>query len=288
MKHQNLFILGNPRSGTSLFRIMMSSHKSIIVPPECGFIQWWYPKYKKWNINNSNYNDFIDSFISDLKTSKKIETWKLNYDDLKRLIKKEKPNNYSELTSLVILQYAHHQNKKPTVLGDKNNYYISHLNLLNKLYPSAKYIVIVRDSRDVVCSYLKVNELKSNSPYKPNFPNDIEAISEEWKINNERILEFTRSLNNSNFLFIKYEDLIGNPECILKKCVNFLDLQFESSMLNYYNESLEPSALIDWKMKTNQEIDKTNSGNYLKQLNAKQISKIMLVTNSLMQKFDYI
>ena len=46
MKDTNLFIIGNPRSGTSLFRIMLSCHPEIIVPPECGFIQWWHDKYQ--------------------------------------------------------------------------------------------------------------------------------------------------------------------------------------------------------------------------------------------------
>ena len=33
-----VFILGNPRSGTSLFRLMLNSHSMINATPECGFL----------------------------------------------------------------------------------------------------------------------------------------------------------------------------------------------------------------------------------------------------------
>ena len=127
MTYQNVFIIGNPRSGTSLFRMMMSSHSSIVVPPECGFIQWWYKDYGNWSIENSKSILDIKKFVSDLKTSKKIETWELDFQSLENLINKEQPISYKELTSLVIKQYANQKEKYPVVLGDKNNYYIDHL-----------------------------------------------------------------------------------------------------------------------------------------------------------------
>lgn len=43
-----VFIIGSPRSGTTLLRLMMNSHPRIVVPPECGFAVWWYEKYQHW------------------------------------------------------------------------------------------------------------------------------------------------------------------------------------------------------------------------------------------------
>ena len=31
------FIIGNPRSGTTLLRLMVNAHPKATVPPECGF-----------------------------------------------------------------------------------------------------------------------------------------------------------------------------------------------------------------------------------------------------------
>ena len=182
MNTQNIFIIGNPRSGTSLFRMMMGSHSSIVVPPECGFIQWWFKTYGSWTIENSKSKANTKAFISDLKTSKKIETWELDYVELENLISTKNPKTYKELTSLVIQQYAIQNGKTASVLGDKNNYYIDYLELLNSIYSDAKYLIIVRDCRDVVCSYLNVNKLTSNSKYKPKFPKTVREISLEWFI----------------------------------------------------------------------------------------------------------
>jgi hypothetical protein len=37
---QQFFILSNPRSGSSLLRIICDSHQQLSVPPESGFMEW--------------------------------------------------------------------------------------------------------------------------------------------------------------------------------------------------------------------------------------------------------
>ena len=287
MTYQNVFIICNPRSGTSLFRMMMSSHSSIVVPPESGFIQWWHKIYKDWTIENSKSNEDISRFISDLKTSKKIETWELDYIALSDLIKQRTPNSYAELASLVILQYGLQNKKQPTVLGDKNNYFIDHLNLLNQIYPDAKYLVIVRDCRDVVCSYLNVNSLATDSKYKPKFPETIKEMSLDWLNKNTEILRFLESIDSKNYRLIRFEDLLVRAKEELQKCTEVLALEFEDQMLDYYKNNMEPSALLDWKKKTNEQIDKGNTQKYLEQLSTTEIEEIMSVSGALMSKFDY-
>lgn len=287
MTYQNVFIIGNPRSGTSLFRMMISSHSSVIVPPECGFIQWWYSDYKDWTVELSKCETAIKQFILDLKSSKKIETWNLDYNALENLIKIKQPKSYKELTSLVILQYGYQQGKSPTVLGDKNNYYINHLQTLNTIYADAKYLIIVRDPRDVTCSYLNVNSLETQSKYKPQFPDSISDIAKDWVENNLKILQFLKSVNTENYTLVRYEDLLLKPQDELQKCTKVLNLQFEDQMLNYYKNKMEPSALLDWKKKTNEQIDTSNINKYLDQLSSSDISEIKAISGDLMKTFGY-
>lgn len=288
MTCQNAFIIGNPRSGTSMFRMMMSSHSSVIVPPECGFIQWWYEKYKDWNKSSSQSERMLNDFLVDLKTSKKLETWNLDFKALKSLIVEESPVNYSQLMNKVILQYAVQNGKKPSVLGDKNNYYIDYLKLLGQIYPNAKFLIIIRDPRDVVCSYLNVNSLKTNSEYKPKFPNTIKGMSVDWFSKNMKIVEFLESINPSTYTIVKYEDLLSQPELELEKCTNLLDLEFEHRMLDFYKNKMEPSELLDWKKKTNQQLDKNNTRKFLEQLTKSEIEEIISVSGELMKKFNYV
>lgn len=184
MTHRRpFFILGNPRSGTTLLRLILTTHTRLSVPPECGFLVWWYDKYKTWNISDSGNKLNIDRYLQDLKTSRKIETWGLNYDDLHNLILTSEPKNYGELSSLVYLSYSMHEGKSIHLWGDKNNHYLHHLQTLYTLYPNGYFIHLVRDGRDVACSYRALKNLDTQSPYKPQLPYSIKKIAAEWSLN---------------------------------------------------------------------------------------------------------
>lgn len=286
-----LFILGNPRSGTSLFRIMLTSHPLICIPPECGFIQWWYSKYKDWSLKDSNSPIAVDTYISDLKTSKKIETWNLNFLELKKYILKNNISNYSNLCLEVLKQFAKQQEKQPLFFGDKNNYYLSHLELLNKLFPKARYILIVRDGRDVTCSYKNLKDIKTTSMYKPNLSTDIKVIANEWLDNNKNTLSFFKALNKCNYFTIRYENLLMNTKNELSEVCDFLQIPFNEMMLDYSNlnkeKNIEPEEMMSWKKKTYQKPDISNIGKYKKELTSNEIDEFNSIAKEMLLKFNY-
>jgi hypothetical protein len=285
-----VFILGNPRSGTSLFRLMLNSHSMINATPECGFLHWWYKKYADWD-SSCVLSNRLDEYISDLASSKRIEDWKMDYTLLKEKIIQEKPENYAKLGELVYTFYGEQKGKKAKVIADKNNYYINHFNDLNEIWPDAKYILVVRDGRDVACSYLNMETLVTNSPYKPKLSTDIKTIAKEWLTNNQNILSFSESLINNQFMVIRYEDFVTDSALYLTKVCHFLGLNFEPEMLNYFiknaKEQDEPASTIDWKMKTLEKPDKDNIGKYKMELKKESIDAFNTIANDLLQKFNY-
>ena len=98
--HKPIFILGNPRSGTSLLRLMLHSHSHISIPPESHFFLWLEDKYKDWNISR------LENYIIDLCASTKFETWNINHEDLLVFLKKQRISSYGHLTSLVHYFYS--------------------------------------------------------------------------------------------------------------------------------------------------------------------------------------
>ena len=285
-----VFILGNPRSGTSLFRLMLNSHSMINATPECGFLHWWYEKYADWDSSCVTSNR-LDEYISDLESSKRIEDWKMDYAQLKEKIVQENPDNYAKLGEIVYVFYGEQKGKKAKVIADKNNYYINHFNDLNEIWPDAKYILVIRDGRDVACSYLNIETLVTNSPYKPKLSTDIKTIAKEWLTNNQNVLSFSESLNNNQFMVIRYEDFVKDSELYLTKVCNFLGLNFESNMLNYYiknaKEQDEPLSSLDWKKKTLEKPDKDNIGKYKMELEKQSIEEFNTTATDLLQKFNY-
>lgn len=286
-----IFIIGNPRSGTSLLRLMMTNHPEICIAPECGFLQWWYKKYGDWSIVNAKNVGDISEYIEDLSSSKKIETWDLDYVSLKKSISRNLPETYSQLSSLVYEEFARNKSKEmPTYWGDKNNYYIDHLWLLSKLYPNARFVFIIRDGRDVACSYMKMDLLKSDSKYKPNLPQSIENIAKEWLFNNEKMNSFYQK-NKGSVKYIRYEDLLKNSKLELKEACDFLNITYSNEMLEYYKvnraEQTEPTQTMDWKQKTLEKPDATNIGKYKKNLNNHEIETFNSVAEKMLIQFGY-
>jgi hypothetical protein len=282
-KNQPFFILGNPRSGTSLFRLMLNAHPKIIVPPECGFLQWWYNKYKDWDAEASGDLKQISTFLKDLSTSKKIEGWRLNNDSLQARIVREVPKSYADLVCLV---YRMYNPEKEGIIGDKNNYYISHIDFLKSLFPEASFIHLVRDGRDVAVSYLDINKNSFSSAYAPHLPSEISEIANEWSTNVSKIQS---AIKDRKHLELRYEDLITQPKSTLGRVCRFLKLEFSTEMLEYYKEEKhdEPDITMEWKPKTKSKIDASNVGRYKSYLTPEQIRQFHDVAQGVLENFDY-
>jgi len=276
----DFFILGNPRSGTTLLRLILNNHPLIGVPPESGFLQWWYKKYYNWSEVDTKNDTKVNLFLDDILSSKKIEDWQLNRHNLKNSILSKNPKNYPEIITTI---YEFYTNNK-SIIGDKNNYYINHLEELNLIFPNVKYIHLIRDGRDVACSYKNINKLNPNLKYIPKVSSNIVDIANEW---NNNIITIENFIQNHNSITIRYEDLISNPVETLMKVCNFLDVEYESDMLKYYQNNDEPLSTLHWKKKTKETIDKQNKKKYLSLLSYEEINRFNEIADKTLKKFKY-
>jgi len=269
---------------------MLNSHTRVVSPPESGFLQWWYGKYEAW-CRDWNCTEKVEEYISDLQTSRKIETWMLNFDELRYSIRERAPSTYGELVACVYLSYARLRGKEPHVIADKNNYYISHLSTLAKVWPDARYILLVRDGRDVACSYRAVANLRSESPYKPRLSVNIADIANEWKVNNERVLAFFAPMPSSVYYVLRYEDLVSATETELRRLCEFVGVKFEDSMLSYYISNRlhqdEPKDTLDWKRMTLDAPNEANVGKFRSELDQTEIDEFNSIASAMLTKFGY-
>ncbi|MCF7487641.1 sulfotransferase [Vibrio sp. A2-1] len=277
---EHVFIIGNPRSGTSMFRMMLNSHQNMIVPPECGFAHWLSSKYSGLD----NYNHIVyENFASDVFNSKKFETWSISKEDLLSVIRTNQPKDFESLVKSVYLSYIEAE-ADIKVVGDKNNYYIDHLPEIKSLFPSARFIHLVRDGRDVACSYKALDKLDNDSIYKPKLSANISDIAQEWNSNNSKILQSLQG----DMISIRYEDLIESPTVELKKVCKYLGVEFDGKMLEFHLNNDEPKELLAWKKKTESEVDPSNKGKYLTILSEKEISRFEDVAEEMLLHFNYI
>lgn len=284
---QKVFILGNPRSGTSLLRIMLNSHREIASPPESGFMHWWYSKYKHWNTEDVSDPEKVKEFVNDVLSSKKIETWALDRQEIIAQIGQLEPSTYSELVILVYLVWARSNGKTPSTVIDKNNYYIHHLEDLIRIWPDARFLFVIRDGRDVACSYKELKNLQSLSPYRPALPTEIEEIAREWLVNNTRIWDFLNVLSHDRWIMIRYESLIRCSEEQLRRITSFLNISYLPEMLEYYMKNDEPVSTLDWKRKTLEKPDCENIGKYKTHLSQQEIEIFNTVAHEMLERGEY-
>lgn len=265
-----IFILANPRSGSSVFRLILNSSSYSVFPPECGFIQWLYPKYKNWN------RDMIDEFVIDVLNSKKMEGWDLSYANLSTYIHISKPKTYAEACFYVYQFYGLKFGKDVRIWGDKNNYYINHLDTISEIYPNAKYIWLTRSEKDICSSYLKINELDSSIPYLPNVSNDIKEIFEEIKDNYKKITNFLDKIEESNKISIQFEKIILKDTSELSKLELFTGINIESAIHNFNEKTYfdEPEITMPWKGKTKENLDGSYVDTYKSHPKSNEIESI--------------
>ncbi|NET04137.1 MAG: sulfotransferase [Symploca sp. SIO2B6] len=115
------------------------------------------------------------------------------------------------------------------------------------LYPSGKYVHIVRDGRDVVPSLIK----RGTSP---------EIAVRRWIHDTSMGLPYR---NNSRYYEVKYEDLVINPKLTLNKLMNFLGESEDADlMIAGQTQSESMNSHSTWTTKTTDPISKKAIGKW--------------------------
>jgi len=127
-------------------------------------------------------------------------------------------------------------NKK--YLLDKSRGWGVYRGFLESFYPNPKIICLVRNLKDVVCSYEKI--YRSNQLQHDAIRNDADARGttvhkrvDEWvhPTNTigravERIFEMKRLGYDDKILFVKYEDLCLYPDTVMAKVYEYLEIPY--------------------------------------------------------------
>jgi hypothetical protein len=182
--------------------------------------------------------------------------------------------------------------KRFAIWGDKNNFHTHHLPELAELFPSARFLHIVRDGRDVACSYREVMALGSTSPYAPVLPVEIERIAAEWGANVDRAAEFMARLGAARGRTIPYERLVGEPEAAVRELCAWIGVEFEPRMLAFHLENrrlgLEPELTRDWKRRTLEPVSGEKVRRHDRELDAGERAAFERLAGAPLRRFGYL
>ena len=259
-----IFIIGNPRSGTTMLRLMLTCHPNICVPPESGWLIGLYSKYNDFAFDKGR----IRAFVNDLFLSPMIEVWGLDSLSLLERLEKAKPKDYATLASHVYFHYVEIHQPGKLRWGDKNNFYLNYIEKINRIFPDAVFLHIIRDGRDVACSYRDLSQTKGK--YAPKLPASVCGAACDWVKNVKTIQKCLSTIGAERALTIRYEDLVQQPQKTLQTICAFLGEDYDERMLNFDEENqrkqLEPEIFMDWKARTQKPLTDSRVGRWKQEM----------------------
>jgi hypothetical protein len=221
------FIVGRPRSGTTLLRTLFDAHPNTIVPTECQFIVNLYSKYGK--ITNWT-TQLLDSFYHDLNKQWRFDVWPIDRKDLyKSLMACEGENSYATVVKVVYHEYKSIYGLNYLLaIGDKNPGYTIYTEKLLRIFPDAKFIHIIRDYRD---NFVSIRNVDFELPI-------ISLTVSKWKHFVKRFRK-AGERNPGTHLELRYNDLVEHPEATFKYLCEFIGLPYSDAPFNFYLKSSE-------------------------------------------------
>jgi hypothetical protein len=217
MQSQPFFIIGHPRSGTTLLRMILCAHSRIFIPDETGFIPFLHTDERKRLTTNEIQ-----------KVLKRIGSLNIYWQDMIQPadiaeVFPSRPNLAAVLDKLYQMKAAPFHASR---WGDKTPLYIQYIPDILRLFPEAMFIHVIRDGRDAALSARQ--KWGYSSPYL-----NLYYLLRNW-VRNIRVGRFHGSyLGERQYLEIRYEALVSNPEVVARNVCSFLGEDFESVLLDH-------------------------------------------------------
>ena len=194
---KHFFLIGFPRSGTTLLDTILSSHKNIVVTEEKPII---YNMIKELSFDG-DINKLGSKVIEDMRN--------IYYQNLE--------------------QYIDKNDAKNKVIIDKLPLNIIEARIINKIFPESKFILALRHPLDcILSSYMQ--DFKLNSAMI-NFL-DLNQSAELYN----KVMEIWsnyKEISKEKIYQLKYEDLTNDFEKIIKGLINFIDIEWDQKILKF-------------------------------------------------------
>jgi len=223
-----VFIVGAPRSGTTLLQYMLRSHPALSLPT--GESHFFIPLYR----NAAHYGDLskIDNVRRVLQAMEAqsaeflhtdLHGMQFDVDALASEFLAEGRATMRDIISGVFEKNARGEGKPRW--GDKTPYYVLHLPKLVEWWPHAQIIHIIRDGRDVALSmFARARDFHVYNTYH---------ASRLWEQYVEAGHEFGKSVPPGQYLELRYEDMLSEQKSTLRTICTFLDLDYSDDLLDY-------------------------------------------------------
>lgn len=214
-----VIVLGVRRSGTTLLRVMLDRSPGLAVPDESYFV----PQLAR------RHPTPVDpvAFVDDLRRLPSLVEWGLSPTAVRSRLR---PGMTTGAAIAAIFEAYAAVRGKPR-WGDKTPLYMQYLGLLERLFPTALYVHLIRDGRDAALSFLSVPGGVVTEGW--GHPRDAAGFACQWATEVRAARRLGARLGPGRYAELRYESLVAAPAVELRRVCAFAGLAYDDAMLDY-------------------------------------------------------
>ena len=238
-----VFVVGCPRSGTTLLQRMLDAHPDVAICPET----FWIPYFFKKRIGLTPEGLVTPALFPRLFEYYKFYRMRVGRADLEGLAPPGGPVAYADFVAGLFDRYGEDRGKP--LVGDKTPDYARNVPTLHTLWPAARFVHLIRDGRDVSLSAVnwkrKAARLAELFTTWGGQPFATAALWWEWHVRPAR--EAGAALGPGLYHEVRYEALVARPAEECARLCAFLNLPYDDAMTRFHEGRARPDAGLDAK-----------------------------------------
>lgn len=274
---QSIQMIGTQRSGSNLLRLLLNQYPSITAPHPPHILQRFYPLLNVYGDLSMQANMRLLTNDVCLLVEKNPVPWKGIVLDRDKIVSRCKSNNLVQIFKEIYDEMARTTHATMWVCKSMAN--VKYAGQLEEQGLNPLYIYLVRDGRDVACSFKKAIVGEKH----------IYNIAKQWVDDQLECLNLRERIPQDRFFQIGYESLINNPEMEMVRLSKFLNVSFDPEIFNFYTSEESKNTSTAGKMWENvaKPIFNTNSRKFLRELTTEEILIFESVAGDVLESLGY-
>lgn len=257
--------------------MLLNGHSQIAIAPETHYFRKYYRKGNRRKCTSSAAE--FDRFVKFFLNGPEIRSFGFTENEQRRLYKQiasDGDRSHSLVLASALRQYGIKSGK--SIWGDKTPSNALSIDSICNVFPNARIISMVRDPRDVVLSLSRISWHRGN----------VVQHAKEWR-ETAKILRAAVSERSVRVLCVRYEDLLEETETMLASICDFIGVEFEIGMLQYYRHAVPNFSVHEepWKAKNLLPVDSRNKMKWKTAMPANQRVIIEKIVGPELEAFGY-
>jgi hypothetical protein len=221
---------------------MLNAHPQIAITRESHWIPRLFEERKELTPEGLVTSQLIPRLLEDPRFTR----WQVDHEKLEALLATGQPVPYPQFVAHIFDLYGELTGK--ALVGNKTPWFVRRLLLLHSLWPTARFVHLIRDGRDVCLSMVPwskgpiVQDKFVTSRVDP-----ISTVTLWWELNVRLGRQAGNSLGPELYYELRYESLVANPEEECAALCTFLGLPYDDAMLRYQEGLTKSDPGLDAK-----------------------------------------